>query len=586
MLLRLRTLHPELLRGRLSENVLAGGDHEQHEEVQQWVSKTTMSSSLSGKVYMGRRKCTGQTVAMKFIMKHGKSEKDVHNLRQEIEILRRLKHDNIIQMLDSFESPQEFCVVTEFAQGELFEILEDDQCLPEEQVQAIAKQLVRALHYLHSNRIIHRDMKPQNIPIGTGSVVKLCDFGFARAMSTNTVALQSIKGTPLYMAPELALARWCYSDPVKYPKNMTAHFKSFLKGLLSKTPESRLTWPALLEHPFVKETVDVLESGEMREIAGSPGGLEAAWRGERKNIQTKTPQVASSPACTYSIKILIFIHYDFSYLFMMIYVVKGKGNYTAAAEESIASPLQSEAQLNGPKAHNESPIRNCVEEPGRQRLDRLENNSRTVKGAKIIGRDNEALTHILLPLKRWSKRSQNFSRRKLFNGFYEYIKGASIMEFLKDFLSHEDPNIRAKACSTMGNMCRYNDYFYSSLARHQIISILIDRCTDPDKETRKYACFAIGNAAFHKDMLYDELRRSIPRLSNLLLNPEEEERTKEKCCSIGTGLKQKGFRKDVSARTLQRVPALIRVVSCDWTPSAVPRIINISSCVCNCEQSC
>ncbi|KAM0004337.1 putative protein kinase ULK-Fused family [Helianthus debilis subsp. tardiflorus] len=53
---------------------------------------------------------------MKFILKHGKSEGYIQNLRQEIEILRKLKHENIIQMLDSFESPQEFCVVTEFAQ--------------------------------------------------------------------------------------------------------------------------------------------------------------------------------------------------------------------------------------------------------------------------------------------------------------------------------------------------------------------------------------------------------------------------------------------------------------------------------------
>jgi fused-like protein len=58
------------------------------------------------------------------------------------QILRKLKHENIIEMLDSFENAREFCVVTEFAQGELFEILEDDKCLPEEQVQAIAKQLV------------------------------------------------------------------------------------------------------------------------------------------------------------------------------------------------------------------------------------------------------------------------------------------------------------------------------------------------------------------------------------------------------------------------------------------------------------
>jgi fused-like protein len=109
-----------------------------------------------GKVYKGRRKCTGQITAMKFIMKHGKSEKDIKNLRQEIEILRALRHENIIQMLDAFETKTDFCVVTEFAQGELFEILEDDQSLPEDVVQQIAKQLVRALHYLHSNRIIHR----------------------------------------------------------------------------------------------------------------------------------------------------------------------------------------------------------------------------------------------------------------------------------------------------------------------------------------------------------------------------------------------------------------------------------------------
>ncbi|TKY53544.1 Serine/threonine-protein kinase TIO [Spatholobus suberectus] len=107
-------------------------------------------------------------------------------------------------------------------------------------------------------------------------------------------------------------------------------------------------------------------------------------------------------------------------------------------------------------------------------------------------------------------------------GFYEYIKGASILEFLKDFLSHEDPNMRAKACSALGNMCRHSAYFYSSLATHQIVGILIERCSDPDKRTRKFACFAIGNAAYHNDLLYEELRRSIPQLANLLQMAEED----------------------------------------------------------------
>jgi serine/threonine protein kinase len=79
-----------------------------------------------GKVFKGRRKCSPETVAMKFIPKHGKTEKDLKSLRQEIGILSNLAHPNIIKMIEYFETKTEFCVVTEYAHGELFEILEDD----------------------------------------------------------------------------------------------------------------------------------------------------------------------------------------------------------------------------------------------------------------------------------------------------------------------------------------------------------------------------------------------------------------------------------------------------------------------------
>uniref|UniRef100_A0A803VQJ4 non-specific serine/threonine protein kinase n=1 Tax=Ficedula albicollis TaxID=59894 RepID=A0A803VQJ4_FICAL len=239
-----------------------------------------------GRVYKGRRKHSAQVVALKFIPKVGRSEKELKNLQREIEIVRDLHHPNIIQMLDSFETAKEVVVVTDYAEGELFQILEDDGSLPEDQVQTIAAQLISALYYLHSHRILHRDMKPQNILLGKDGVVKLCDFGFARAMSIHTMVLTSIKGTPLYMSPELVEERpydhtadlWSVGcilyelfvgtppfytnsifqlvsliikDPVKWPVNMSPVFKSFLQGLLMKDPHQRLSWPELLSHPFI-----------------------------------------------------------------------------------------------------------------------------------------------------------------------------------------------------------------------------------------------------------------------------------------------------------------------------------------------
>ncbi len=75
-----------------------------------------------------------QVVALKFIPKVGRSHKDLENLRREIEIMRELHHENIIEMLDSFETEKEVVAVTDYAEGELFQVLEDDGNLPEEQV--------------------------------------------------------------------------------------------------------------------------------------------------------------------------------------------------------------------------------------------------------------------------------------------------------------------------------------------------------------------------------------------------------------------------------------------------------------------
>jgi len=258
--------------------------------MQSYVVLEHVGEGSFGKVFRGRRKYTGQFVALKFVSKAGKSLQELDALRQEIAILRQLDHPNVILLLDYFETPRDIVVVTEFApHGELLNILKDDQFLSEESVRSIAVQLSSALYYLHERRIMHRDMKPQNVLVSSNGIIKLADFGFAKTLSASSVLLTSIKGTPLYMAPEIYQDRrydpsadlWglgvmlfelatgippfyapslqalrkliLATEPIIYPSSMSKELASFLSLLLVKNPSKRAGWEEILAHPYIKD---------------------------------------------------------------------------------------------------------------------------------------------------------------------------------------------------------------------------------------------------------------------------------------------------------------------------------------------
>mgnify|MGYP001495450667 CR=1 FL=1 len=160
-----------------------------------------------GKVYKGRRKHTGQTVALKFIGKHGKSERDLRNLRQEIAILSALDHENVVKMFDYFETEREFCVVTEFARGELFEILEEDGTLPEEAVRDIAFRMLPVtdedardmLNELRGKSILgkFRGAPPRDIDALVGAIC-----GLSKIFAQHRKFLADLEVNPLIVGAE------------------------------------------------------------------------------------------------------------------------------------------------------------------------------------------------------------------------------------------------------------------------------------------------------------------------------------------------------------------------------------------------
>ena len=162
-----------------------------------------------GDVFLAYNTYTQEKVAIKQIYKTFDeiTEEEIIN---EIEILKKLNHPDIVKILEFYKTEQAYYIISEYCSGgELFQKAETH--LSENQIAVIFKQILSGLSYLHSNNIVHRDLKLENILISdteyvpiTGEEyldIKIIDFGNAKHFENN-VSDKSIVGSTLYLAPE------------------------------------------------------------------------------------------------------------------------------------------------------------------------------------------------------------------------------------------------------------------------------------------------------------------------------------------------------------------------------------------------
>ncbi|KAL4883085.1 kinase-like domain-containing protein [Aspergillus karnatakaensis] len=211
----------------------------------------------------------------------------------EIIVMKDSQHANIVNFLDSFfqEQSNELWVIMEFMEGgALTDVIDNNRVIQEDQIATICAETCKGLAHLHSQNIIHRDIKSDNVLLDRAGHVKITDFGFSAKLTETKSKRATMVGTPYWMAPEVVKQKeygpkvdcWSLgimaiemieSEPpylneeplkalyliatngtprLKAPEKLSKELKSFLSVCLCVAVDSRATAHELLEHDFLK----------------------------------------------------------------------------------------------------------------------------------------------------------------------------------------------------------------------------------------------------------------------------------------------------------------------------------------------
>lgn len=265
-------------------------------------------------VWKGRVESGDEAVAVKVISRQTITE--TAQLRQEVEVLRRISHPNIVRFRDLKKSAAHYYLVLEYcAGGDLSQFVKTQGHVAEETARGFLTQIAAGLCVLHRENVLHRDLKPQNILLSDNSdnpVLKIADFGFARALSPEDMAA-TVCGSPLYMAPEIlrhqpydaradlwsvgAILFELLAGRPPYtganPMQLLAHIerdgpdgdpfealavsdegRAFLRQLLERSPQRRLSSREFAAHTYVR--LDARPKMDSEAVLLEGGALPAA----------------------------------------------------------------------------------------------------------------------------------------------------------------------------------------------------------------------------------------------------------------------------------------------------------------------
>uniref|UniRef100_A0A452U1T3 Cyclin dependent kinase 3 n=1 Tax=Ursus maritimus TaxID=29073 RepID=A0A452U1T3_URSMA len=172
---------------------------------------------------------------------------------REISLLKELKHPNIVRLLDVVHSEKKLYLVFEFLSQDLKKYMDSAPAseLPLHLVKSYLLQLLQGVNFCHSHRVIHRDLKPQNLLINELGAIKLADFGLARAFGVPLRTYTHEVVTLWYRAPEILLGSKFYSTAVDV-WSIGCIFAEMVEGGTNVATGSEAMWPGVTQLPDYK----------------------------------------------------------------------------------------------------------------------------------------------------------------------------------------------------------------------------------------------------------------------------------------------------------------------------------------------
>ncbi|EGG23719.1 hypothetical protein DFA_05853 [Cavenderia fasciculata] len=196
--------------GKMKQQQAAGGDGQKAKDkkvgVEDFDLLNVIGKGSFGKVMQVRKKDTGMIYAMKVLNKKNIIERnEMDHTRAERNILRKLVHPFLINLIYSFQTEDKLYFIMDFVNGgELFYHLQNEEKFDETRVRFYCAEIVCGLEYLHACGVIYRDLKPENILLTSDGHACLTDFGISKEglLSTDD-RTATFCGTPEYLAPEI-----------------------------------------------------------------------------------------------------------------------------------------------------------------------------------------------------------------------------------------------------------------------------------------------------------------------------------------------------------------------------------------------